>query len=150
MYRVLTCLAFEHNWWLVGGAGVVCLLACVTAINLLHRARSTQGRARAAWTLTTAAATGCGVWATHFIAMLAYDPGVVLGYDIPLTALSLAMAVVISGVGFSIAVYRSSRMAAASAGIIVGAGVAAMHYTGMSAVQLPGHIGWQRELVHAS
>jgi NO-binding membrane sensor protein with MHYT domain len=150
MYRVLNCVAVEHDLRLVVLAGVVCFLASFAAINLLHRAQATQGRARAAWLVTAGAATGCGIWATHFIAMLAYEPGVAIAYDIALTALSLAAAIALTSAGLAIAAFKPARWGAAVGGAIVGGGVACMHYTGMWAVQMPGHVIWSMDLVLAS
>jgi NO-binding membrane sensor protein with MHYT domain/methyl-accepting chemotaxis protein len=150
MFRVLTCLTTEHDWRLVIVAGVVCFLASLTAISMFNRARATDGRARIGWILAAGAATGCGIWATHFIAMLAYDPGVWVSYDIGLTALSLLAAAVVTGLGLSVAVYVPGYAGGAVAGAIVGGGIAAMHYTGMSAVELPGRITWSTGLVIAS
>ena len=103
MYRVLTCLFVEHDLRLVALAGAVCLLASAVAISLFNRARASQGRARAAWIALDAVVSGCGIWATHFIAMLAYDPGTGAGYSIRVTVLSLVFAVLINGVGLGIA-----------------------------------------------
>src|SRR5712692_3260279 len=150
MFRVLTCLTGEHDWRLVVLAGLVCFLASLVAVSLFHRACATRGRARAGWLGLAGAATGCGIWATHFIAMLAYEPGVAIAYDIPLTALSLVVAVIVTFIGLSVAVQGSARWFAPLGGGIVGAGVACMHYTGMSAVELPGHITWMMDLVVAS
>src|SRR5262245_18540313 len=150
MFRVLTCLTVEHDLRLVVLAGVVCFLASLTAVNLLQRARATEGRTRAMWIITAGTATGCGIWATHFVAMLAYDPGVVIGYDIGLTALSLIAAIAITSIGLATARYVTARCSNALGGAIVGAGVASMHYTGMWAVQLPGHITWAPALVAVS
>src|SRR5262245_43268175 len=136
MFRVLTCLAVEHDLRLVVLAGVVCFLASLTAISLLQRARATEGRARAAWILTAGMTTGCGIWATHFIAMLAYDPGVVIGYDLGLTALSFIAAVAITSTGLATTLCVRPGWGTTAGGAIVGAGVASMHYIGMSAVQL--------------
>ena len=72
MFRTLTCLTTQHDWRLVVIAGIVCFLASVTAITLFHRARSTAGRASAIWIAAAGVATGSGIWATHFLAMLAY------------------------------------------------------------------------------
>src|SRR5438105_12775876 len=113
MFRVLTCLTTEHDWRLVIIAGVICFLASLTAISLFNRARATMGRARATWIVAAGAATGCGIWATHFVAMLAYDPGISVAYNISLTTLSLAFAAVITAVGLSMAVYNPARWAAA-------------------------------------
>jgi NO-binding membrane sensor protein with MHYT domain/methyl-accepting chemotaxis protein len=150
MFRVLTCLTVEHDWRLVVVAGIVCFIASLCAISLFHRALSSQGGARAAWVLIASLATGFGIWATHFIAMLAYDPGIRVAYEIGLTALSLAIAVAVTNVGFCVAIYRPVRWAAPIGGGIVGAGVATMHYLGMSALELPGYITWSLDLVLVS
>jgi PAS domain S-box-containing protein len=150
MFRVLTCLTTEHDWRLVIIAGVVCFLASLTAINLFHRACATEGRARATWITAAGAATGCGIWATHFIAMLAYDPGVSIAYNIGLTALSLAAAATVTAIGLAVAVYNQANFGAAFGGAIVGGGIAVMHYTGMWAVELPGRVTWWPGLVIVS
>ena len=150
MFRVLTCLTVEHDWRLVGVAAVVCLFASLTAVNLFNRARATFGRERAVWIVAAAIATGFGIWATHFVAMLAYEPGFPIAYGLSLTILSLAAAAFITGFGLSIAVYGRTRWAAPLAGAVVGGGIAAMHYTGMFAVEIPGRVTWQLTLVLAS
>jgi diguanylate cyclase (GGDEF)-like protein/PAS domain S-box-containing protein len=91
------------------------------------------------WTLTAGVVTGCGIWSTHFIAMLAYQPGVPVFYEVGLTFLSLMMAMLITGLGFYVA-YNADRMSAAAGGAIVGLGVGCMHYLGVWAMQLPGHL----------
>src|SRR5439155_1003679 len=70
MYRVLTCLATEHDWRLVVLAGTICWLASAVAISLFHRARASRGRTRAIWICLDAGVGGCGIWATHFVALL--------------------------------------------------------------------------------
>jgi NO-binding membrane sensor protein with MHYT domain len=150
MFRVLTCLTAEHDYRLVVLAGVVCFLASITAVNLFHRARSTRAGVRAAWLITAGAATGCGIWGTHFIAMLAYEPGVPTAYDIGLTLLSLVIAAAVTGLGLSVAVYSASRWNAVLGGGIVGGGIACMHYLGMWALEVPGRVTWWLDLVVVS
>ena len=70
MYQVLFCLTDEHDWRLVALGGAVCLLASAAAISLFQRARATHGPGRLSWIALDAAVSGCGIWATHFIAML--------------------------------------------------------------------------------
>src|ERR687884_197502 len=101
MFRILTCLTTEHDWRLVVLAGVICLLASLVAVNLFHRARATSSNARLIWVVTT----GAGIWATHFIAMLAYDPGVVIAYNTGLTVLSLLVAAAVTGIGLALVAY---------------------------------------------
>jgi diguanylate cyclase (GGDEF)-like protein/PAS domain S-box-containing protein len=150
MYRVLTCLAVEHDWRLVVLAGIICWLASAVAISLFHRARASRGRTRAIWIGLDAAVGGCGIWATHFVAMLAYDPGTGAGYSIPVTLLSLIFAVVIVAIGLSIALSEAGRSTVAIGGAVIGIGVAAMHYTGMAALELPARIAWSSGIVLAS
>jgi diguanylate cyclase (GGDEF)-like protein len=128
----------------------VCLLASGVAISLFHRAQATGGRARLVWLSLDAAAGGCGIWATHFIAMLAYEPDVRAGYNLSLTILSLIFAAAVSGAGLSTALRDGSQRAAAVGGAIVGIGIAAMHYTGMLALELPGQVTWSLNFVVAS
>src|SRR6185436_11538872 len=116
MFRVFSCLTAEHDLRLVGLAGIVCFLASLAAINLFHRAAATPGRARAMWLATAGAASGCGIWATHFIAVLAYDPGIGVNYNIGLTILSLVLAAVLTGAGLSVAVYNRGHWATAVGG----------------------------------
>jgi methyl-accepting chemotaxis protein len=150
MYRVLTCLTTEHDWRLVVVAGLICFLSSLVAVNLFHNARATSKAARMNWVMAAGIATGSGIWATHFIAMLAYDPGIGMAYDLELTVLSLVAAAVITSLGLAIAVYGAMPWGAAIGGGVVGAGVAVMHYTGIGAAELPGRISWDPQLVAAS
>ncbi|MCA1393505.1 EAL domain-containing protein [Bradyrhizobium sp. IC3123] len=150
MYQVLYCLTDEHDWRLVALGGAVCLLASAAAISLFQRARATHGAGRLAWIALDAAVSGCGIWATHFIAMLAYGPGSAGAYNIPVTILSLMLAISLTFVGLSIAVASSRPVWIVVGGAIVGLGVAAMHYTGMAALEMPARLDWIGSTVAAS
>jgi NO-binding membrane sensor protein with MHYT domain/uncharacterized protein YoxC len=150
MFQIYNCLTTQHDWRLVVIAGLVCLLASLVTVALLHRALLTRRRARVMWLIIAGAASGCGIWATHFIAMLAYDPGVAVGYHVSLTLLSLLTAAVIAGLGLSAATYAPPQWGPALGGGMLGAGVACMHYMGMNALELPGHVKWDWDIVAAS
>src|SRR5438067_1225742 len=75
MYQVLNCLVFEHDWRLVVLGGTICWLASAVAISLFHRAKASQGRTRLIWICLDAGVGGCGIWATHFVAMLCLRSG---------------------------------------------------------------------------
>ncbi|HET7680018.1 MAG TPA: PAS-domain containing protein [Xanthobacteraceae bacterium] len=150
MFQIYNCLTTEHDWRLVIVAGLVCLLASFVTVTLLHRAFVAGGNARVMWIAIAGAAFGCGIWTTHFIAMLAYDPGVPVGYDVFFTLLSLLLAIIIAGMGFAAAVYAPSQWGPAAGGAIVGGGVAVMHYLGMYALQIQGTVQWSWPLVVAS
>ena len=109
MFQIFACLTTQHDWRLVIIAGLVCLLTSLVTISRLHRAFVTNGTTRILWIAIAGAVAGCGIWATHFIAMLAYEPGVPVGYDLPLTLFSLLAAGVITGTGFASAIYAPRR-----------------------------------------
>ena len=150
MFRVLSCLNEAHDWRLVVLAAAVCLWGSLTTVGLFHRAGAKTGRERAVWLGLAGVAAGATVWATHFIAMLSYQPGVAVAYDIGLTALSLALGAGLTCTGLWIARTGTASASAAAGGCVIGAGIAAMHYTGMMALELPGRIVWERDLVAAS
>lgn len=95
-------------------------------------------------------AGGFGIWATHFVAMLAFEPGLASGYHLGLTALSLVHAIVLTGTGLATAQLRSLPAAPVLGGIVLGGGIAAMHYTGMAAYEVAEHIQRDSVLVAAS
>ena len=150
MYRVLTCLTNDHNLWLVLLAGFICLMATHVAVLLVQRGKSASGSARWLWLGVAGAAGGFGIWSTHFIAMLAYDPGVVVGYEAQLSLLSLAMAIVATFAAVSCAAFLRGISAYAAGGLLFATGVASMHFTGMLAIEFPGEIGWSLDHVMAS
>src|SRR5918992_5516487 len=102
MYRVLTCLTVEHNWWLVALAAIVCFFASGATISLFHRARATLFHAQNMWIVTAGIAAGFGIWATHFVAMLAYQPDIPIGFDLALTSLSLVAAIAVTSFGLRV------------------------------------------------
>ena len=121
-------------------AALVCALAAFTVFTILERAR--QGlRPSIGWVALAGLVCGIGTWATHFIAMLSYDPGVQVRYDLSLTLLSVLAAILITGAGWRLAL-QSSRRSAIVAGLLVAAGISTMHYTGMAALRLPAPLIW--------
>ena len=102
------------------------------------------------WLAISATSTGFWIWATHFIAMLAFSPGIATGYDIALTGFSLIVAIMLTGMGLAVAITSKSHAAAWLGGAMVGGGIAAMHYTGMAAFEVHGRIVWDPVLVTVS
>jgi diguanylate cyclase (GGDEF)-like protein len=150
MFRVFNCLTDQHDWRLVVLAGLVCFLSSLVGVHIFHRAVASTSRTRLIWIAIAGGAIGYGIWATHFIAMLAYDPGITIGYGIALTGLSLAAAMVLTSTGFGIAASKPERLLAAIGGAVVGAGIASMHYLGMWALEAPGRVSWSIDLVVVS
>src|SRR3984957_12743580 len=150
MLTVYSCIVHEHDLRLVALAAVICMLASVTAISLLHHVRGSNGHMQKVWLSVCATATGFGIWATHFIAMLAFSPGLPTAYNIALTFLSLIAAILLTGAGLAVAVISIRPAGAWLGGVVVGGGIAAMHYTGMAAFEIQGRIVWDPALVAAS
>ncbi|HEX8623267.1 MAG TPA: MHYT domain-containing protein, partial [Allosphingosinicella sp.] len=95
MLRVYACVTGEHDIRLVLVAGALCLLAAFTAFSIFEQARRAERR-RWAWTALAGFVAGTGIWATHFVAMLAYRPHLPIGYDLNLTLASIAAAVLVT------------------------------------------------------
>src|ERR1700733_11842909 len=150
MLRVYNCIADAHDLRLVGLAAFICILASLTAINLLRHARKSTGNMRLVWLAVSAISTGFGIWATHFVAMLAFTPGIPNGYNIALTALSLVASILLTGAGLAASLIPNWRHGPWLGGAVVGGGIAAMHYTGMAAFEIEGTILWDPILVAAS
>ncbi|HEY7806364.1 MAG TPA: EAL domain-containing protein [Croceibacterium sp.] len=148
MFRVYSCIVHQHDLRLVVVAAIICLLASQVAFAYFERARG-DGRHKPLWIAFAATVSGLGIWATHFIAMLAYQSDVPVGYDVATTLLSVAAAVLVTGVGWTIALVKRPALAAIGGGV-VGAGVAVMHYIGMAAVKISGFMVWDRSLVTGS
>ena len=150
MLTVYNCIFYEHDLRLVGLAAVICTLASFTAITLLHHVRKSTGNIRHVWLAVSATATGFGIWATHFVAMLAFSPGIPSGYNVTLTFLSLIAAILLTGAGLAVALSKTLPGSAWLGGAIVGGGIATMHYTGMAAFEVEGRIVWDPTLVAIS
>jgi diguanylate cyclase (GGDEF)-like protein/PAS domain S-box-containing protein len=150
MFKIYDCIAYAHDLRLVGLAALVCVLASFAAINLLRHARKSHAYMRSLWLAVSAISTGFGIWATHFVAMLAFTPGIPSGYNIVLTILSLVAAILLTGAGLAVSLIPNWRHGPWIGGAIVAGGIAAMHYTGMAAFEIAGAILWDPVLVAAS
>ncbi|WP_395445250.1 EAL domain-containing protein [Caulobacter sp. UC70_42] len=150
MLKFLTCLTTQHDLRLVLVAGLVCIAGCFTTFRLYSRMRGARGVVRAAWLLLTGLVAGSSVWATHFIAMVAFTPGLKTGYSPTGTLLSLMIAALFMASGFAVASAQRSTTNDFAGGVLIGLGVAAMHYTGMSAFVTQGHLVWEHATVGMS
>ncbi|PSJ61002.1 putative bifunctional diguanylate cyclase/phosphodiesterase [Pseudaminobacter soli (ex Li et al. 2025)] len=148
--RVISCIATEHNLWLVLLAAFVCVSGVAVALRLLRKAGENRGVQKGGWLFLTAVAAGASIWCTHFIAMLAFDAGAPISFDPILTMISLVIAVGGCGYGFAAALSRKIRLAPEFGGAAVGVAIAAMHYTGMLAYRVDGIVDWDTNYVIAS
>ncbi|PWI20105.1 hypothetical protein DI272_42585 [Streptomyces sp. Act143] len=139
--------------WLTPALSYV--MACTGAalgLRCTMRALGATGRSRRNWLITAASAIGTGIWTMHFVAMLGFGvSGTDIRYDVPLTIVSLlvAMIVVCAGV-FAVGYSRDRARALLLGGLTTGLGVASMHYLGMAAVRLHGQVRYDPVLVGLS
>src|SRR5262245_55655213 len=130
MYKVIACVTNQHDLRLVLLAVLICAVATFTAFHIFSNARRSQGSKMLGWVFLTGIATGAGIWATHFVAMLAFKTGLPTAYDPILTVASLLIAIGVTTGGFLIAAHGDYRGWLAG-GAVIGSGIAMMHYTGM-------------------
>ncbi|WP_223545061.1 putative bifunctional diguanylate cyclase/phosphodiesterase [Pseudomonas sp. A-B-19] len=129
----------------------VAILASYTALDLTGRIATAKGRAVHLWTAGGAIAMGIGIWSMHFIGMLAFKLPVDLGYDGTITLLSLLIGVLSSG--FALWLVSQPQLPAwqlAFGALVMGAGISAMHYTGMAAMRMQPGIDYDPTLFGAS
>ena len=150
MLRVLSCVYADHDWWLVLLAAVVCVIAVLTSFRLFGMVIAASGRTRTVWLWVTGVVAASGIWATHFVGMLAFEPHLRTGYLPGVTLLSLVEPAITCTLGFWIAATYRRRSAILLGGTIVGLGIAVMHFTGMSAFRTQGVLLWDQTYMAAS
>jgi NO-binding membrane sensor protein with MHYT domain len=116
---------------------LVAIVASYSALSLAGRVTEATGGTRSAWTLGGAIAMGSGIWAMHFVGMLAFRLPIPVAYDIPITLFSLVLPIAASG----LALWQVSRanlgpVRLGVSAVIMGVGINAMHYTGMAAMRM--------------
>ena len=147
-----TSLSYTYNYWLVALSIIVAILASYSAFHLIGRvSKATNNTAKIIWLTTAAISMGGGIWAMHFIAMLAVHMPANMRYDVALTLLSAVFAVIASGCVFLIITSAERTLVRLwSGGIGLGIGVGAMHYTGMAAMHMDASIRYDPLMFVAS
>ena len=108
-------------------------LGAWTTLDLFSRVRAHAGGWRAAWLAATAIAMGLSIWSMHFIAMLGFNPGAEVRYDVGLTLLSLLLAIATTAFAFVFA-RGGGLWREIAGGVVMGGGICTMHYVGMAAL----------------
>jgi len=128
-------LVSSYNSLYVAFSLIVAILASYTALNMAGRVSLTHGKASALWLAGGSFAMGTGIWAMHFIGMLAFRLPIELGYDLALTGLSLLIAIASSAFALWLVCQKEMPWVRLVLGaVLMGIGIAAMHYTGMAAL----------------
>jgi PAS domain S-box-containing protein len=144
-------LAHSYDVGLVALSVVIAILAAHAALDLAGRTAAARGKLRFAWLACGAFAMGFGIWAMHYIGMLALELGVPILYDFPTVLFSLLAAIF----GAATALWIVSRkeltvISVVSGSLVMGSAIAAMHYIGMAAMRMPAMCHYNSTIVSAS
>src|SRR6266436_2331806 len=128
----------SYNYALVALSVLIAVFASYAALDLAGRVTAAGGWTRAVWLLGGAGAMGTGIWSMHYIGMLAFILPIPVAYHWPTVLLSLFAAILASVVALGVVSRQKMGWFRALAGsVLMGAGIAGMHYIGMAAMRLP-------------
>jgi PAS domain S-box-containing protein len=128
----------SYNYALVALSVLIAMFASYAALDLAGRVTAARGWTRAVWLLGGAGAMGTGIWSMHYIGMLAFILPIPMTYHWPTVLLSLDAAILASAIALYVVSRPKMGVSRAVAGsVLMGAGIASMHYIGMAAMRLP-------------
>ncbi|WP_193227797.1 bifunctional diguanylate cyclase/phosphodiesterase [Aureimonas psammosilenae] len=128
-------------------AATVCLIGVYGSFSIAQHAGRSEGALGRRWAAVSILAAGSTAWATHMIALLAFRPGIQSGFEPFLTTLSLVLVVLGIGAGMAMTVGRHGRARRFAGGVVIGVGVAFLHYVGQAAYVVRGKVSWDLGLV---
>ena len=141
-------LAGTYDYRLVALSVLIAMLASYAALDLGGRVTVARGRPRFFWVTGGSAAMGLGIWAMHYVGMLALNLPVEVFYHWPTVLLSLLTAMLASGVALFVVSRKAMGLLRTSlGGLLMGSGIAGMHYIGMNAMRLPAMCQYSTGLV---
>jgi NO-binding membrane sensor protein with MHYT domain len=143
----------HYDSGLVAFSILVAIIASYTALDLAGCVSASTSSPRKSWTWLIAGAVsmGIGIWSMHFIGMLAFHLPLAVAYDLPISLLSMAIAVIVSAV--ALLILRRPQLKAINlifGAVLMGIGISAMHYTGMIAMQMSPSIRYDPLIFSAS
>lgn len=141
MYSILFCLTQQHSPSLLVLAGLICLSSNAVGLVLLQRSRHAPER-KWFWLAAAGFTTGFGIWGTHFVAMLAYDPGFGVRYEMGWTLGSLVIGTAFTLPALVLARLDHGALWSIASGTLFGLGIAGTHNLGMLGVVIPGTFEW--------
>jgi two-component system, sensor histidine kinase and response regulator len=131
-------LSGSYNYWLVALSIAIAILAAYAALDLAGRITAARGMGRLAWLFGGAIALGIGIWSMHYIGMEAFDLPVAVKYHWPTVLLSMGAAILASTIALLFVSRKTMGLPSTAAGaLLMGIGIASMHYIGMEAMRLP-------------
>jgi diguanylate cyclase (GGDEF)-like protein/PAS domain S-box-containing protein len=147
----MTTVYGNYSTGLVALSVVLAMFASYAALDLAGRVTSASGRARALWLGLGAIAMGLGIWSMHYVGMLALSMPMVILYHVPVVLVSLLAAVAASGVAlYVVSRPQMGKWSVVAGSLVMGSGIAAMHYIGMAAMRCPAEIIYDGRIVALS
>jgi diguanylate cyclase (GGDEF)-like protein len=151
MLKVVSCLAYEHDYSFVAVAAIVCVVGAVMTIQLFDRAKRLTAQAQTTWIVLSGVAGGAAIWTTHFVAMLGFQLPMDHAFNPFLTILSLLIPIAFTTMaGLQLATGRTTGLPSEVGGVVIGLGIVGMHFTGMAGLEVAGRIEWDWSLVAMS
>ena len=130
-------ISATYNYWLVALSFAIAILTSYTAIDLAARVTANRGSTRTAWLMGGAFAMGSGIWCMHYVGMLAFRLPMPVYYHVPTVVFSLLAAILAAFTAlYAVSRERMTHVHAAAGSLVMGTGIAAMHYIGMAAMRL--------------
>jgi diguanylate cyclase (GGDEF)-like protein/PAS domain S-box-containing protein len=149
--NAVTAISGSYDYRLVAVSIALAMFASYAALDLAGRVTSAQGRVRAIWLSCGAVAMGLGIWSMHYVGMLAFALPMPVFYDLPTVALSLVAAISASAVAlFVVSRPKMSFGQGVAGSVVMGGGIAAMHYIGMAAMRCGAAVVYDRRIVALS
>ena len=144
-------LPSHYDLRLVALSAVIAVGASYSALELAGRVGATTGRVRLIWLAAGATAIGAGIWSMHYVGILAFRTPLPVRYNIPTVVESLLAAVLASAAALWVVSSREMRLGqVVRASMVVGLGIATMHYAGMASMRLTATLSYQPLLVVGS
>ena len=144
----------QYNWWLVILSYIIAAFSAYSALSITQQVRKINQASQSNhgvsyfWCFGGALTLGAGIWSMHFIGMLAYNMPMTVNYDLPLTLLSLLVAVVAAGYALNQLGGEFNNLGRRiSTGLVMGAGISAMHYIGMASMRMDAVIQYDKLLI---
>jgi NO-binding membrane sensor protein with MHYT domain len=130
-------LAGIYDFRLVALSVLISALASLAALDLGGRVTASRGSVRSIWLMGGAAAMGIGIWSMHYIGILAYSLPVASSTIAPQSCYLLAATLASAVALFVVSRNEMGLLRIGIGGLLMGSGIAAMHYVGMDAMRLP-------------
>ncbi len=147
MWRIYTCLRYEHDNRLVAIAVGICVLGSLISAMFLQRGVISTRERRFYWIVLSGIVTGIVIWTTHFAAMLGYAPGP--KFDAATAIISGFVCILFGVVGWIVG-FGGTRRRGVTGGGLVGFGLATGHFLDMAALRFSGTVSYDSDLILAS